>query len=76
MDNLSQGDLDKLSSLETKPNPRAASMAAGFDSRFRRFAGLYSKSISADSGCNLTQEEVDKAFAGSDSAGNRGFVKT
>jgi hypothetical protein len=65
MDNLSQDELNKLLSPETGPKPRAASREEGF-LRFRRFAGIYAKTIAADSGCNLTQDEVDRAFAGSD----------
>jgi hypothetical protein len=67
MNNVSQDELNKLLSLETRPNPKAGSAAAGSEGsapRFRRFAGLYSKNIAADSGCNLTQEEVDQALAG------------
>ncbi|MDR3193387.1 MAG: hypothetical protein LBT87_10015 [Treponema sp.] len=63
MKKLSQAELDKLLSPEIKSNPKAASRAAKSDSRFQRFAGLYSKNI-ADSGCNLTQDELDQVFTG------------
>jgi hypothetical protein len=63
MDKLSQDDLNRLLSPESKPNPKAASMEEGSKPRFRRFAGLYSKDIAADPACSLSQDEVDQAFA-------------
>ncbi|MDR0998540.1 MAG: hypothetical protein LBL70_05685 [Treponema sp.] len=65
MDNLSQSELKKILSLKTKPDRQAGSGASGPDPRFRRFAGLYSKDIAADPACSLTQDEVDRALAGS-----------
>jgi hypothetical protein len=64
MDGLSKDEIEKILSLKTKPVPNAASL------RFRRFAGLYSKDTAADPACSLTQDEVDKAFAVRDSAGD------
>jgi hypothetical protein len=63
MDKVSQDELKKI--LPRKAGPeRQAPVAAGSNPRFRRFAGIYSKDTAADPAYSLTQEEVDRAFAG------------
>jgi hypothetical protein len=65
VDNFSQEELQKILSLKTQPV-----LETGPDPRFRRFAGLYTKEISASPECKLTQDEVDRVFSGSDSTGS------
>jgi hypothetical protein len=63
MDEVSQDELKKILSRKTEPDQQAPA-AVGSDPRFRRFAGIYSKDIVSDPECSLTQDEVDRAFAG------------
>ncbi|MDR0449940.1 MAG: hypothetical protein LBH26_01590 [Treponema sp.] len=60
MDDFSQEELQKILSLKAEPVPET-----GSEPRFRRFASLYTKEMSASPECKLTQDEVDRVLSGS-----------